>query len=125
MIGYVKLQSDSDKKEPKLYLCSQCRTVITHSEALIQLNGAQNHSFTNPAGVRCNFMTFSHCDNVIVHEELFLRHSWFPGYGWRFLVCGACLHHLGWRYDSVLDAVRPETFFGVLIDAIETDSEKN
>jgi hypothetical protein len=125
MIGYVKLQRDNDKEEPKLYLCSRCGAVITHSEALIPLNGAQDHSFTNPAGVRCNFMTFSHCDNVIVHEELFFQHSWFPGYGWRFLLCGACFQHLGWKYDAVLTAVRPETFFGVLIDAIETGSEKN
>jgi hypothetical protein len=125
MIGYVKLQSDSDKKEPKVYHCLQCGAVITHSDALIPLNGAQNHSFTNPAGVRCNFMTFSHCDNVLVHEELFLRHSWFPGYGWRFLVCSRCLQHLGWKYDAVITGAGPETFYGVLIDAIETVSETN
>jgi hypothetical protein len=120
MIGYVKLRSDDDKKEPKLYHCCRCSALITHSEALIPLNGARNHSFVNPAGVRCNFMTFGHCDNVIVHEELFLQHSWFPGYGWRFLMCQACFQHLGWKYEAVTANVRPTAFFGVLVDAIES-----
>ncbi len=122
MIGYVKLQRENDKKEQKPYVCSQCRTEITHSEALIPLNGARDHSFVNPVGVRCNFMTFNHCENVIVHDEIYLQHSWFPGYGWRIVICRACLQHLGWKYDAVTAKALPSTFFGLLIDAIEQDS---
>jgi len=64
-------------------------------------------------------MTFSHCENVLAHDELYLQHSWFAGYGWRFVMCGSCFQHLGWRYDAVKRHVRPRHFFGLLVEAME------
>jgi hypothetical protein len=63
-------------------------------------------------------MTFGHCENVVAHEDLFLEHSWFAGYGWRFLLCGICFQHLGWKYDGLNARTNPETFFGILVGAV-------
>ncbi len=119
MFLHVKIGKEEDDRQSKAYVCTNCGILITHSAANLKINGATQHSFLNPVGVQCNFLTFSDCQNVYVHEELFLDHSWFPGYGWRFLICGACAQHLGWKYDAVRKRVRPTSFFGVLKQAVE------
>ncbi len=118
VLGYVKTEKD-DEKSKNAYYCAWCGAFITHSEALVRINGADSHSFVNPSGVRCNFRTFHDCENVTIHEELYVAHSWFRGYGWRFLMCGKCFHHLGWKYDAVEKSIAPKGFFGVLDNAVE------
>jgi hypothetical protein len=124
MIAYVKSTRD-DNENRKNYHCAHCGILIAHGSSLIAVNGAREHSYINPAGVQCNFMTFSHCDNVIVHEDLYLEHSWFAGYGWRFLICEGCFQHLGWKYDSLGKTGRPDGFFGVLIGSVKAVSGDN
>lgn len=119
MIGYVKTTSPDDKKR-SAYHCSVCGAFITDSGAFININGANRHSFMNPAGIRCNFMTFVGCENALEHPDLYEEHSWFPGYGWRFLNCAKCFQHLGWKYDAVTGKVHPTNFFGILLDAVES-----
>jgi hypothetical protein len=118
MLLYVKSQDDGNKSG-KSYHCSRCGAWIAHENAMITRNGSEKHSFVNPVGVRCNFITFGHCENIKVDDKLHLEHSWFPGYGWRFLVCGRCLQHLGWQYDATGSDSRPQVFFGVLIDSVD------
>lgn len=120
MIAYVKFRRDDKDKERRDYHCARCGCFITHSGAAIRLNGSEEHSFVNPAGILCNFITFEHCENVIVHPELYLEHSWFSGYGWRFLMCGACIQHLGWKYDAMAKTLQPRNFYGVLIEGVES-----
>jgi hypothetical protein len=68
--------------------------------------------------MKCNFYTFFACEHVHVHKELYLEFSWFAGYGWRFITCGGCSSHLGWKYDAVTGIVEPNTFFGILKDSV-------
>ncbi len=117
MLAYVK-SADDDRKNRKDYHCANCGAFITESGALFSINGSWEHSYTNPAGIRCNFMTFLHSENVLVHEDLYEEHSWFPGYGWRFLLCEACHRHLGWQYDALGGDTSPNIFFGILTDAV-------
>lgn len=119
MLGYVKTEKDGDDKNRTTYHCARCGAPITDSGALVPMNGSVEHSFVNPAGVVCNFKTFGRCANVTAYEELYRQHSWFSGYGWRFLLCSACSLHLGWRYDAVAKNLSPSSFFGVLIDSVE------
>jgi len=118
MIAYVKTKGPDEKKR-YAYHCSVCGVFITDSGAAVSVNGADSHSFVNPAGIRCNFLTFLACENAREYPDLYMQHSWFPGYGWRFLTCNRCFQHLGWKYDALGgDAILP-SFFGVLVDAIE------
>jgi len=124
MLAYVKSSADDDKKR-KNYHCAQCGVFITQSGALVSINGSHEHSYVNPAGIRCNFMTFLASENSLALEDLYLEHSWFPGYGWRFLICESCFQHLGWQYEAVREAVSPLGFFGVLIDSVKSVAADN
>ena len=119
MLGYVRFKKDDDKNR-KTYHCSRCGVFIADSGAMIRIQGAEDHSFVNPAGVQCNFSTFGHCENVTVDNDLYLQHSWFTGYGWRFVVCRVCLQHLGWKYDAVKKDVKPRGFFGILVETVDS-----
>jgi hypothetical protein len=119
MIGYVKFRKDDDN-DAKSYYCARCGQFITDSRSIIQIEGARSHSFVNPAGVLCNFTTFEECENVMVHETLYLQHSWFLGYGWRFVLCARCFQHLGWKYDAVREGARPRSFFGILVESVDS-----
>lgn len=118
MILYLQIADDEHDKS-QAYHCTVCGVLIARATAAVRINGAHKHSFVNPAGIQCNFYTFVTCTNVLEHHELYEEHSWFPGYGWRFLMCARCLHHLGWKYDAVHPDRHPESFFGVLINALK------
>lgn len=122
MLGYISSSEDANQDKGTRYHCVQCGAAISSAERTLVMNGARRHSFVNPSGVRCNFYTFSDCENVLVGDDLFHEHSWFPEYAWRFLVCAACRLHLGWKYDAVRKGTRPEGFFGVLIDSVKAQS---
>jgi hypothetical protein len=123
MIGYVKIGKDD--KKGTVYHCSTCGAAIAHSAAIVKIAGAEEHSFVNPSGIRCNFRTFAACENVLIHRDLFVQHSWFGGYGWRFLNCEVCLQHLGWKYDAVGKKTGVESFYGLLVDAVTPSQEEN
>ena len=123
MFLHVKIKTDDKDKDLKLYYCANCGAYIANSSALIKINGAGEHSFVNPAGIQCNFRTFVECSNILISDELFRQHTWFPGYAWRFLVCGACSRHLGWKYDSAKKGAVPEGFFGLLVTAVDETAQ--
>ncbi len=123
MLGYVSASGNQlDNKE---FRCATCGTFIASTAWLIAINGSHDHSFVNPSGIQCNFYTFSECENILVHERLYLEHSWFAGYGWRFAHCGQCLRHLGWKYDAVKRDRSLEGFCGILIEALEASSPED
>ena len=122
MLAYLKIEDDSEKKDPKEYHCVVCGASLSDSDALFRVNGSHKHSFVNPSGVRCNFLTFSECRNILAHEELYKEHSWFPGYGWRFLLCQGCHQHLGWKWDSISGDAHPTGFYGLLLNAIRQEN---
>ena len=73
----------------KAYLCSACNSVITYSDRLVAVSGSKRHSFTNPAGVFCEFFTFSSCPGAVTFGDPTEEHSWFPGYSWSLALCKA------------------------------------
>jgi hypothetical protein len=47
------------------YQCAGCRGLVTHSDRLLRINASDRHFFLNPAGVECDFYTFSDCPGVV------------------------------------------------------------
>ncbi len=115
---FVKL-GKHDKNEVT-YRCAYCGSAISHSGLIFEINGAKEHSYVNPSGMKCNFISFLNCENVLTPPELYAEHSWFTGYGWRFLLCGVCMRHLGWKYEAIRKSKFPVGFFGLLIDKISS-----
>ncbi|MGC8907381.1 MAG: cereblon family protein [Desulfomonilaceae bacterium] len=118
MLSYVKFTKNSQGKDFKRYYCLQCGAFLATSLDQSPQKGTIRHSYVNPAGIRCDFLTFSRCDNVIAHQERYKEHSWFEGYTWRFLLCARCLGHLGWQYDPLETTGKQESFFGLLLNAV-------
>lgn len=98
------------------YHCANCDALITHSDQLLDLGGANRHLFVNPAGVPCDFHTFYGCSGAVVLGQATGAHTWFPGYHWRIALCRQCGQHLGWHYESMSGSERPVMFWGILVD---------
>jgi len=122
MFFYVRIageKSDSTRQ----YVCRNCGLRITGSKSIIHVDGEYNHTRVNPLGRICSFMTVVRCENVIIDELLYLEHSWFTGYGWKFIVCCNCLLHLRWRYESIKTEMNPGNFYGILSESVGKSSD--
>lgn len=80
--------------------CRACGHGITRSQDRIDVNGAQVHSFTNPAGIRFRIGCFREAQGGREIGEATGEYTWFPGYRWRIMLCGRCGSHLGWGFHS-------------------------
>ncbi|WCJ58123.1 cereblon family protein [Fontisphaera persica] len=82
------------------WLCVACHQPVASERERIQVHGAAEHTFVNPAGIRFCILLFgqvSGCLNVGVPT---LEHTWFPGCAWSYCLCGRCRSHLGWFYTG-------------------------
>jgi hypothetical protein len=120
MLGFITISKDGKDPEDTRYHCARCGAFLTDGASRVNINGADQHSYVNPSGIRCNFMTFIDAENVAASEEMFTEHTWFPGYGWRFLACGQCYAHLGWKWETTSSGREPDSFLGLLTDSVES-----
>jgi hypothetical protein len=102
----------------KAYQCCGCGGLVTHSDRLLPIGGKSRHIFQNPAGVECDFHTFSSCPGAVAPGEATEAYSWFPGYRWRLAFCRHCGLHLGWNYEATSTLKRPNLFWGILVSGI-------
>ncbi|MBV8756530.1 MAG: hypothetical protein JO257_04625 [Deltaproteobacteria bacterium] len=81
-------------------MCIACEHEITDNAQRIDMAGAHEHTFVNPAGhafrIGC-FGAAPGCAHLSAEETAF---SWFPGWAWRVALCGRCGAHLGWGYRN-------------------------
>lgn len=102
----------------KAFQCAACGGLITHSDRLLAVEGTNRHLFVNPAGVECDFHTFSSCPGAIALGDATNEHTWFSGYSWRIAFCRRCGQHIGWQYETFFMSSRPVQFWGILLDRI-------
>lgn len=103
----------SSVREDRLILCRNCGNSVTSADLMITIRGQHSHTFTNPAGIVYTIGCFSKADGCMVHGMPTTEFSWFEGFGWSIALCGACLIHLGWFYQS-----GSEAFFGMILDRL-------
>ena len=104
----------------KVYQCLGCGSLITYSDRLLSVSGSSRHLFLNPAGVQCDFYTFTDCPGATVLGGATEDHTWFPGYRWRMAFCRLCAQPLGWHYEAVTGFERPSEFWGILVNHLVT-----
>lgn len=100
-------------------LCRRCLSLITSDRQRISVNGAHCHTFANPHGIVFEIGCFRNAAGCGTVGKPTSEFTWFAGYQWRIAVCGACLTHMGWRFDS---ASGPG-FYGLILDClVESDA---
>ncbi|XP_031632675.1 protein cereblon homolog [Contarinia nasturtii] len=113
-------------QEEKFIICKQCRTKIAKFNSLFPMS---------KEGVRTNFCNaygFIHDTHTVmstlpeavtVSGDLTSEFCWFPGYMYRYVYCGYCTKHLGWKYFS--KNLMPRSFLGLSGNCIYFDNVSN
>jgi hypothetical protein len=109
-----KLEQESYKDEKKPILCKACQHKITSYENKIEVNGQNQHAFSNPGGFIYEIGCFSQATGCVNQGSPTLEYTWFKGYYWRFALCSNCYIHLGWFYQSANDS-----FYGLILNCLD------
>lgn len=94
--------------------CRACGARIAPERARMEANGAHEHEFMNPEGIRFVIACFREAPGCEGEGPSSTIWSWFPGRAWRVLLCKACSGHLGWSFEKEDSAA----FFGLIADRI-------
>ncbi len=97
----------------RVLACVLCARFITTTAARIQVGGAHEHTFANPAGLRFHIGCFSPVTGCAAAGEPSTFWTWFPGYSWQVESCRSCAQHLGWLFNS-----GSEGFHGLILDRL-------
>ena len=92
-------EEKSPEAEPYI-LCRDCRHPVTRVKERIAVNGAHRHTFANPHGIVFEIACFQQAPGCVHAGPPSAEFSWFSGCTWRVALCGACLSHLGWAFQS-------------------------
>ena len=100
--------------EDHAVVCAACNHALTSASARIDVDGAHEHAFANPAGLTFRIACFRDAPGCrgLGDESTFW--TWFKGFAWRVALCGACGEHVGWSYASDATA-----FFGLITNRIK------
>jgi len=93
--------------------CAECQALITHRRYRIVVNEQHEHVFANPAGHIFHIGCFGKAPGCRLVGEETDYFTWFPGYTWRYALCGQCINLLGWAFRS-----QDSVFFGLLVEKL-------
>jgi hypothetical protein len=100
-------------------VCAACAASITSPDHRIAVQRAHEHRFMNPAGILFHIGCFAHAIGCTIVGPDSLEYPWFPGFAWRFAMCGACGQHLGWHFRRSRDENDGDAdFFGLVLDRL-------
>jgi hypothetical protein len=88
---------------------------VARQQDRIVVDGSHHHVFANPHGLVFEIVCFAAVTGCGVAGEASAEFTWFPGYRWRVLFCGACLTHLGWKFDGEDGGA----FYGLIRDRLQ------
>jgi hypothetical protein len=107
--------ADEEAGTGREILCSRCRNPITASAYQVRIDGAHEHSKTNPLGLTYAFRCFSSASGCRVIVAPTREDTWFDAHAWQLAHCGACLTHLGWYFTG------PSAFFALISERLIED----
>lgn len=103
-------------EEEKVVVCRDCRHPITAADTLRSIDGSPTHTFFNPVGIVFEIICFSRAPGCAIPGDASTQFSWFSGFTWRLALCGNCLIHLGWFFES-----SDSSFFGLILNKLIGD----
>lgn len=109
----IKAKEETRKKES--LRCAVCGHPVTHPDQRTEIDGAFDHTFTNPHGFVFHIGCFSHAPGATARGPREREWSWFSSFTWRMADCRNCGGHLGWFFERVGGE---EAFFGLIIDRL-------
>lgn len=80
--------------------CRRCGHPVTTEQARRSVNGRHVHHLFNPAGILFEVGCFEAAPGCRFDGALTTEFTWFPGFAWRYALCGGCGSHLGWEYQG-------------------------
>jgi len=89
--------------------CAHCRQPVTSKRYRMEIDGAHQHTFFNPAGIVFEIGCFSQAIGCMPTGPPSQEFSWFKGFVWRFSLCSSCFSHLGWFFES-----ESSSFYGLI-----------
>lgn len=98
----IKGKSSVDRQvnESPLLCCAACNTPITNVSHCVEVNGAHEHVFTNPAGYTFHIVCYIQAENIILSSSPTMQDTWFSDYAWQFASCMNCNEQLGWYFSN-------------------------
>ena len=105
-------------------VCAACGAIVTAAKDRIAVQGAHEHRFMNPAGFTYHIGCFASAIGCTIIGPDSLEYPWFPGFSWRYAMCGSCGRHLGWHFRKARTTREEESeendagFFGLILDRL-------
>lgn len=106
-------------KTESAILCRACGFVVTTGRQRISVQGQHEHRFMNPGGFLYHIGCFAEAVGCAIVGPASREYPWFPGFDWRFALCGGCRAHLGWLFRGEAGAA----FFGLILDRLREQEE--
>lgn len=78
--------------------CAVCEHRISDAAYRIEMAGAHEHTFVNPAGIVHHIGCFAAAPGCVHVGSTETAFSWFPGWSWQVAACARCRAHLGWIF---------------------------
>jgi len=92
-------QAPDQEKQRRLY-CGACKHPITSVDQRMEVQGAHEHTCTNPQEVNYRIGCFKQAPGCASIGEPTDEFTWFTGYSWQITLCGSCGLHLGWLFQT-------------------------
>jgi hypothetical protein len=116
----IKLKDKAEEGElqDKNIYCAICGLPLTTIDARFSIEGASEHTFTNPYGYVYTITCFKNAPGVMAAGDEIAEYTWFKGYTWCYALCKQCTSHLGWIYSSKTDT----RFYGLIKERLSRTS---
>jgi hypothetical protein len=104
---------DAGTAEDDALRCIVCEHRISERAYRIEMSGAHEHTFVNPAGYAYRIGCFAAAPGCVHTGPTEAAFSWFPGWSWQVAACGRCRSHVGWIYR-----LAGQQFHGLILDKL-------
>jgi hypothetical protein len=94
------LGADDRPGKRRALCCAACGHGVTDEGHRVSVHGQSEYRFMNPGGFVFDLVCFGRAPGCRERGSPTAEFTWFPGYTWRYAVCGGCDLHLGWLFEG-------------------------